>query len=205
MVSTHPYMESSIFFLMSLESDPQVEGELVKDQTLIVNKIMQQNLELKGYGEVSKKKFFLKSFESLYLLYCGKLTLSKGKQKVDFDSLLQICIKQDKDSLTKFLIYRDLRTRGYTVKDGFGFGSDFRVYERGHFGEKGAKYLVFGLSEGMQEKIGNLQKKIDQITHMGKEPIIAVIERRGEIIYYKISKINFLENKEKIDMKKINF
>ena len=189
---------------MSLETDPQVEGELVKDQTLISNKTMQKNLELKGYGEESKKKFFLKPFESLYLLYSDKLTLSKGKQKVDFDSLVQICVKQDKDSLTKFLIYRDLRTRGYTVKDGFGFGSDFRVYERGHFGEKGAKYLVFGLSEGMQEKIGKLQKKIDQITHMGKEPIIAVIERRGEIIYYKISKINFLENKEKINMKKIN-
>jgi tRNA-intron endonuclease, archaea type len=190
---------------MSLEPDPQVEGDLVKDQTLIKNKIMLQNLELKGYGEFSKKKFFLKPFESLYLLYCDKLTLFQGKQKVDFDSLLQACIKNDEDALTKFLIYRDLRTRGYTVKDGFGFGSDFRVYERGHFGEKGAKYLVFGLSEGRQEKIGKLQKKIDQITHMGKEPIIAVIERRGEIIYYKISKINFLENKEKIDMKKLNF
>ena len=198
-------MEYSVFFLMSLESDPQVEGELVKDQTLIKNKTMQKNLELKGYGEETKKNFFLKPFESLYLLYTEKLTLSKGKQKVDFDSLLQTCIKQDEDALTKFLIYRDLRTRGYTVKDGFGFGSDFRVYERGHFGEKGAKYLVFGLSEGMQEKIGKLQKKIDQITHMGKEPIIAVIERRGEIIYYKISKMNFFENKERLDMKKIKF
>ena len=118
---------------------------------------------------------------------------------------MQICIKHDEESLTKFLIYRDLRTRGYTVKDGFGFGSDFRVYERGHFGEKGAKYLVFGLSEGKQEKIGQLQKKIHQITQMGKEPIIAVIERRGEIIYYKISKMNFLENKERLDMKKFDF
>jgi len=31
---------------------------------------------------------------------------------------------------------------------------------------------------------------------MGKKPIIAVIERRGEVIYYKISKIDFLENKQ---------
>jgi tRNA-intron endonuclease len=34
---------------------------------------------------------------------------------------------------------------------------------------------------------------------MGKEPIIAVIERRGEIIYYKINKMNFYENKSRID------
>jgi len=184
---------------MPLESDPQVEGELIKDQTLITSKTMQQSLEQKGYGEFSKKNFFLKSFESLYLLYCDKLKLSKAKKKIDFNSMMQTCIKYDQESLTKFLIYRDLKTRGYTVKDGFGFGSDFRVYERGHFGEKGAKYLIFGLNEGKQEKIGQLEKKIQQITQMGKEPIIAVIERRGEIIYYKMSKMNFLENKERLD------
>jgi len=118
---------------------------------------------------------------------------------------MQTCIKNNEDALTKFLIYRDLRTRGYIVKDGFGFGSDFRVYERGHFKEKGAKYLVFSLIEGKQEKIGKLQKKIEQITQMGKEPIIAVIERRGEVIYYKISRINFLKNKENIDMQNFKF
>ena len=40
---------------------------------------------------------------------------------------------------------------------------------------------------------------------MGKEPIIAVIERRGEIIYYKINKMNFLENKPEFEMKNFNF
>ena len=186
---------------MEQTSEPQVEGELVKDLTLISNKDMQHELELKGYGEESKNKFFLKPFESLYLLYCDRLKLKKSNKKIDFDSLMQISKKYDETILTKFLIYRDLRTRGYTVKDGFGFGSDFRVYERGHFGEKGAKYVIFGLNEGTQEKIGTIQKKIEQITQMGKEPIIAVIERRGEIIYYKISKINFLQNKETLENK----
>jgi len=112
---------------------------------------------------------------------------------------MSISQKNKSDVLTQFLIYRDLRTRGYVVKDGFGFGSDFRVYERGHFGEKGAKFLIFGLNEGQQEKIGHLQKKIQEITQMGKEPIIAVIERRGEVIYYKINKTNFFENKSRLE------
>jgi len=56
------------------------------------------------------------------------------------------------------------------------------------------------MNEGTQEKIIHFQKKIEQITQMGKEPIIAVVERRGELIYYKISRINFLENKEKINL-----
>jgi len=40
---------------------------------------------------------------------------------------------------------------------------------------------------------------------MGKEPIIAVIERRGEVIYYKISKISFNQNVLKTDMKEFDF
>ena len=53
--------------------------------------------------------------------------------------------------------------------------------------------------------MGQLQKKVEQITQMGKEPIIAVIERRGEIIYYKISRINFLQNKDSLKSAKIKF
>ena len=95
---------------MSADSEPEVEGELVKDQILISNKETQKILEQKGYGEISKKKFFLKPFESLYLLYCNKLKLNKGGKIIDFTSLMQTCIKHNEDALTKFLIFRDLRS-----------------------------------------------------------------------------------------------
>jgi tRNA-intron endonuclease len=178
-----------------MEETPLVKGEIISDQTCISDMDMIHQLEQKGYGEIEKEKLFLKQFETLYLLYARMLVLKKGKKQIDFDYFMSICQKTDSEILTKFLIYRDLRNRGYVVKDGFGFGSDFRVYERGQFGEKGAKFLIFGLNEGQKEKMGNLQKKIEDITQMGKEPIIAVIERRGEVIYYKINKMNFCENK----------
>ena len=175
-----------------------INGEIVSGQTCISDKNMIHELVVKGYGEIENEKLFLKQFETLFLLYSKRLILKKGKKQIDFDTFMNICQKTDYDILTKFLIYRDLRNRGYVVKDGFGFGSDFRVYERGHFGEKGAKFLIFGLNEGQQEKIGNLQKKIEDITQMGKEPIIAVIERRGEVIYYKINRMHFYENKSRL-------
>ncbi len=40
---------------------------------------------------------------------------------------------------------------------------------------------------------------------MGKEPIIAVIQRQGEIIYYKISRMNFYQNTQKMDMQDFEF
>jgi len=182
-----------------MDETPLVQGNLISDQTCISDKKMIHDLEQKGFGEMEQEQLFLKQFETLFLLYSKKLILKKGKKQIDFDSFMAICQKTNSEILTKFLIYRDLRNRGYVVKDGFGFGSDFRVYERGHFGEKGAKFLIFGLVEGQQEKMGHLQKKIQEITQMGKEPIIAVIERRGEVIYYKINRINFYENKSRLN------
>ena len=182
-----------------MEETLLVHGELVSDQTRISDKNMIHELDLKGFGEIEKEMLFLKSFETLYLLYTKRLILKKNKKQIDFDFFMSICQKTDFEILTKFLIYRDLRNRGYVVKDGFGFGSDFRVYERGHYGEKGAKFLIFGLNEGQQEKMGTLQKKIEDITQMGKEPIIAVIERRGEVIYYKINRMDFFENKARLE------
>ena len=188
--------------------EPQVEGKFIKQKTTIKDPDMIHALEIKGYGEnqgnnISKKQFILSNFESLYLVYVGRLALKRNDVLLDFENLIQIYKKDNPDILTKFLIYRDLRVRGYVVKDGFGFGTDFRVYERGQFGEKGAKYVVFALNEGEKEKVGAMYKKIADITHMGKEPIIAVLERRGEVIYYKISLMNFTENK--FAKKKIEF
>ena len=182
-----------------MDDSTQIFGILDSEQVIINDLEVVLELELKGFGEKENDILILKSFETLYLLYTKKLFLKKSKREIDFDSFMNICQNKDPEILTKFLIYRDLRTRGYVVKDGFGFGSDFRVYERGHYGDKGAKFLIFGLNEGQSEKINSLQKKINQITQMGKEPIIAVIERRGEVIYYKINKMNFFDNTSKFD------
>tara|TARA_B100001559_G_C16422456_1_gene585718 strand:+ start:92 stop:664 length:573 start_codon:yes stop_codon:yes gene_type:complete len=190
---------------MSSEIESKISGVLVKNVVKISNQYMQNELLSKGYGEKYEKEFFLNSFETLYLTYIKKLKVSKAKKNILFDELIQIYKKNENDVFTKFLIYRDLRNHGYVVKNGFGFDSDFLVYTKGHFGKNGAKYLVFALNEGTQKKIGYIQKNIEQITKMGKEPIIAVIERRGEVIYYKISKIDFLENKIKSQVQDFDF
>jgi tRNA-intron endonuclease, archaea type len=104
-------------------------------------------------------------------------------------------LRHDSNILTKFLVYRDLRSRGYVVKNGFGFGIDFRVYERGEYLKKPSKYLVYALNEGINLKIEELYDLIDQTTKMGKNSVLAVIERRGEVIYYKASKFLLKENK----------
>ncbi len=152
----------------------------------------QDQLRTKGYGESLKKEYQLHYFEALYLVFIKKLIVLNWRNKeLSFANLLKILLKWDKNIFSRFLIYRDLRGRGYVVKDGFGFGIDFRVYNRGEYNLKPAKYVVFGINEGIELSISELSKNIKEIEKMGKEGIVAVIERRGEVIYYKIDQVGF--------------
>jgi tRNA-intron endonuclease len=190
---------------MSFDFETKISAKLINEKIIVINPKMQNILTERGFGESEKDTLVLDSFEALYLLYNNKLELKKVNKTIVFDELMQQYVQKNDDILTRFLLYRDLRTKGYVVKDGFGFGSDFRVYERGNYGLKDAKFIIFAFNEGTQQKLGKLYKNTEEITKMGKEPIIAVIERRGEIIYYKINKMNFLENKPEFEMKDFNF
>jgi len=149
-------------------------------------------LEEVGYGERQGEAMRLKDFEALYLLYSGKISVKDSKgRKVTFEDFAKADQAKVRDSWTKFIIYRDLRSRGYVVKDGFGFGTDLRVYERGDFPAKAAKFVIFALDEGTEKSLGDLRDSVRQIVKMGKEAIVAVIERRGEVIYYRVTKANF--------------
>jgi tRNA-intron endonuclease len=188
---------------MSEEIEYIVHGELVNDNVLISDEKAVGELSKKGYGDKEGRKYLLKIYESLYLLHSNKMTIKRKNQMLNFDQLVDIALKNDDMAWTRFLIYRDLRSRGYVAKEGFGFGVDFRVYERGDYGNKPAKYVVFGINEGTEMQVDKLNDAIEQIGHMGKEPVIAVIERRGEVIYYKVSKMRFVNNKSFFDIDSI--
>ena len=145
-------------------------------------------LESKGFGVREGDSFYLRDYEVLYLLFVGKLRLTKSSKEVKFEAFVGESLTRDENAWTRFLIFRDLRNRGYVVREGFGFPVDFRVYERGDYGAKAAKYIVFGLNEGKTMTMAELKKHVEEMSTMGKEAVVAVVERRGEVIYYKVGK-----------------
>lgn len=177
----------------SQEKPPEVLDALLKGGRVVVeDRGRFGDLEQVGYGERDGRKLVLKDYEALYLLSSGRLSVSDERGKpVTFNRLAEMCQARTGDAWTKFMIYRDLRSRGYIVKEGFGFGTDLRVYERGDFPEKAAKFVVFALDEGTEREVEELSDSVRQIIKMGKEAIVAVIERRGEVIYYKVGRANF--------------
>lgn len=183
------------------ESASVVEARIAGAGQVLVDEVRYQDeLRTRGFGEQEDARYVLKPYEALYLLHSKRLIVN-GHKDISFDALFAMMAKHDKNIMSKFLIYRDLRSRGYVAKEGFGFGNDFRVYERGEYEKKPAKYVVFGINEGTNVSAGNFYQSIHQIEKMGKEAVIAVIERRGEVIYYKASKMSFAQNKHNPDNK----
>jgi tRNA-intron endonuclease len=174
------------------QAAPPFNALLRDGRTWVIDRERFGELVESGYGTKEGRELVLRDYEALYLLYAKKLELKDGGGKsVLFERLAEEAQGRASDSWTKFLVYRDLRSRGYVVKEGFGFGTDLRVYERGDFPKKPAKYVVFALDEGIEKGMGDLQKSVREMAKMGKEAIIAVIERRGEVIYYKVSRARF--------------
>jgi tRNA-intron endonuclease len=80
--------------------------------------------------------------EGCYLIEKQRLEVSQVDGKaVPLDKIKRICKKQYTDFDADYLVYQDLRDKGYVVTPGIKFGCDFAVYEQGP-GIDHAPYLV---------------------------------------------------------------
>jgi tRNA-intron endonuclease len=151
-----------------------------------------EELSSKGYGITENGKLRLTFCEALFLLAKGTIDIKDQAtgEKIVFENLLKRFQSVDKDAWVRYLIYRDLRSRGYVVREGFGLGIDFRIYERGDYGKETAKHLIFGIQEGQPVTIEKLARTQRYVQNLKKNLVLAVINRRGEIVYYSLSELN---------------
>ena len=187
-----------------LLDNPEFEVEKSQDVVMPVGASLKENVvtvsspegieefSLKGYGITEDGKLSLAFHEALFLLGKSAITVKDEatNKKLQFQELLKRFQSIDKDAWVRYLIYRDLRSRGYVAREGFGLGIDFRVYERGDYGKGTAKHLIFGIQEGQPVSIEKLARTQRYVQNLKKSLILAVINRRGEIVYYSLSELN---------------
>lgn len=168
----------------------KVKGLLVESGVKISKKQDIDELSSRGYGVAENKELVLTFYEALYLLSRGILEVEdKNGGEADFQKLLQRFKSGDENAWVKYLTYRDLRSRGYVVREGFGFGVDFRVYDRGEYGNEAAKCLVLSMQEGKPISLENLNRVLRSSQSLKKKLIVAVMNRRGEIVYYSVAQL----------------
>ena len=149
-------------------------------------------LTSRGYGIVEDDVLVLNVYETLYLVSKGILTVSKGKKQgksLGFEQLLHQFKRLNGDLWVKYLVYRDWRSRGYVVREGFGLDIDFRIYERGTYGKKPATYLVLSVQEGKPIPVKRLAQVLRHVQSLKKKLVLSVVNRRGEVVYYSLSKL----------------
>ena len=147
-----------------------------------------------GFGSMleSDEGLTLSPCDALYLVEKGKVDVvdASDGSKLSFNDLLSRFMELDDRVWTKYLIYRDLRSKGYVVRDGVGLGVDFQVYGKGEFGKSLPRYIVVGLCEGESRPISEIVKAVEEAEALGKELKLAVLDRRGEVVYYTVRRID---------------
>lgn len=78
------------------------------------------------YGSEKGDLVTLSLIESLYLLDMRKLNLLNA----DREELVKRAREVERNFDRRYEVYRDLKERGFVVKTGFKFGSEFRVYRK---------------------------------------------------------------------------
>jgi tRNA-intron endonuclease, archaea type len=135
--------------------------------------------EQSGYGRLTKDGLRLFPQEALYLLHRQKIEINGHT----FDSLFA-ALSPEPGFLRSFLVYRDLRERGYVVQAG---PHDFRVFKRGERPGTGESlYLVRVLSERDPVLFGKLIEEVVASRNMRKQYVLAVVDDEDELTYYEI-------------------
>ncbi len=170
----------------------RTSGTLTQKGVVVAEQSSRDALSSRGYGTLEKDVFTLTFYESLYLQDKGMLEVKdQNGASVNFQSILHAYAEQNENAWVNYLVYRDLRSRGYVVREGFGSGIDFRIYERGSYGKDTAPYLIMVTQEGKPLPVNDLADALSKCNSQKKELILAVMNRRGEVVHYSVSPLSF--------------
>ncbi|WP_456418874.1 tRNA-intron lyase [Methanocaldococcus infernus] len=161
----------------------KIVGYLDKDRVVIFNKNVSK-LTSRHYGKLEKNFLSLSLIEALYLVEMGWITVKKGKKELSFEELYLYAKEIEEHLCIKYLVYKDLRNRGYIVKTGLKYGSDFRLYRKM---EEHSEYLVRVFPENGKIFINELTGFVRVAHSVRKKLLIAIVDDDGDIVYYNMA------------------
>lgn len=138
-----------------------------------------------GYGFRSNSEHILHPEEALFHVDRKKIAVidEVSNKHLKFDELLGIFSRNTPTLWTRFIVFKDLRTRGFIIK----IDEDkFKVYERGADRKKKPNYLIHVFSEGKPQKLSEFLDELSLAESYGYEMKAAVVDRRGELVYYTV-------------------
>lgn len=158
---------------------------LLNDRVIVKDKNAHNLYNKRYYGNLTDSGLELSFIEALFLLTKNKIEIYDDDKLITKEDLTNI-IRQ-KHIFSHYLVYKDLRIRGYIIKTGFKYGSDFRIYERGHApGDGHSNFLVKILSEEQEIKVRDFSSYVRVAHGVRKTLLLAVVDDEYDITYYDI-------------------
>ncbi len=139
------------------------------------------------FGEQKEGKILYSMFEALFLVEKGKMEVSEKKKKMSFDRLMEKAKILDARILTKYLVFKDMRSRGYVVKTALKFGAEFRVYNKGAKpGDEHARWILYPVRESDVLTWHDFSAK-NRVAHSTKKNLlIGIVDEEGDVTYYEV-------------------
>jgi tRNA-intron endonuclease len=141
------------------------------------------------FGTITdSSKVELSLLEGLYLMEKGRLKIkSESGRAVSFESYVKKARKVEPNFWIRYIVFKDMRNRGYIIKTALKFGADFRVYDRGiKPGEDHAKWIVFPAHEGSTLTWHDFSAK-NRVAHSTKKKLLmGIVDAEGDVTYYEI-------------------
>ncbi len=139
-----------------------------------------------GQGKIIDKKIYLSKYELFYLLQENQLQLFDVKGNlIDHKAYFERYKAILNLNMEKVLVYTELRKNGYIIEDVQSNFVDFIAKLN-----SSKTYYIKILPEGGKYKITDLMNFVKISIKHKKEPIIAIVERNGEVIFYKLFQLS---------------
>jgi tRNA-intron endonuclease len=167
-------------------------GELDGEEVVINSETQSSQVYNKGFfgDPQSGGALRLDLIEAIYLIESSKLEVLRNDRNVSLKDMITLANNQNPNFEIKYLVYRDLRQRGYVVKPNLE-PLDFRVFPRGGGPNlTTTKYWVLAISERAVFELSTLSEHVDNVLRMKKQLLLAVVDEESDITYYLIKKIN---------------
>ena len=117
-----------------MSSDPEPRNVIpatLTDQTALATGPLAISLYNKGfYGIPEHEGLRLNGFEALHLMELGRINIMKDDERLSEEGLLSYFSDFVPQFTLRYLVYKDLRNRGYVVNLGSGSSFFFRLYAR---------------------------------------------------------------------------
>ncbi|MEA2071932.1 MAG: tRNA-intron lyase [Asgard group archaeon] len=126
--------------------------------------------------------------EALHLLERGVIIIvDEDINQLEVNDCARIFSKREESFWENYLVFKDLRNRGYIVGRGISELIKYRLYPRGaKIGKDIAKILICPLAERKTIKLKTLDDMVIQSQSLKKKLLIACVDRLGDVSYYEL-------------------